>query len=233
MSGSPDHSFFKDLYREFSSPLSEIDCGLKCGPYNDYGVPICCDIQHTIPAAFEDEWAYLKEETDLWKPWSSSKELLISIEDELQDGQVLLECLGHKDCQRPFRTLTCRAFPFYPYMTKAGDFIGLTYYWEYEDRCWVINHLQNITSDYVQAFVKAYDWIFVNISGEFDNFRYHSIIMRRVFGRKKRAIPLLHRNGCAYSVTPKDGKLNPLDLSTLRKFGPYEMAALMPFPDEV
>jgi hypothetical protein len=84
----------------------------------------------------------------------------------------------------------------------------------------------------VQAFVKAYDWIFVNISGEFDNFRHHSNIMRRVFGRKKRAIPLLHRNGRAYSVTPKDGKLKPLDLSTLRKFGPYEVAALMPFPDE-
>ena len=57
--------------------------------------------------------------------------------------------------------------------------------------------------------------------------------MRRVFGRQKRAIPLLHRNGKVYKVTPRNGRMRRVDVSRLPKFGPYRVAAEMPFADEV
>ena len=97
----------------------------------------------------------------------------------------------------------------------------------------MINHLDVVTPEYVQEFVNAYDWVFKLIPGELENFRYHAIIMRRVFGRQKRTIPLLHRDGGAFIVTPKNGTLKPIDPARLPKYGPYEIAALMPFPDEV
>ena len=52
MSGLPDKMIFNELYKDFSKSLTDIDCGEKCGPYNDYGVPVCCDIKLLVPAAF-------------------------------------------------------------------------------------------------------------------------------------------------------------------------------------
>lgn len=222
------------LYADFDAPIAAFDCGRKCAPYNEYGVPFCCDTSHAIPTAYQAEWAYLETNTDLWHLWEGDDPAETrELRAETPVGQHLIECLGHRYCQRNFRSVTCRAFPFFPYITRDGEFIGLSYYWQYEERCWVINYLEVVTPAYVQQFVAAYDWIFENISGELGNFRYHSIIMRRVFGRQKRAIPLLHRNGGVFAVTPKDGSLEPLDPARLPKQGPYEIAARMPFPDEV
>ncbi len=85
---------------------------------------------------------------------------------------------------------------------------------------------------YVQAFVIAYEWVFENFPEELGNFRYYSILMRRIFGRQKRTIPLLHRDGNTCIVTPKDGTLESIDLADLPKYGPYKVAALLPFPEE-
>jgi len=230
----PKHADIAGLYALFDAPITSLDCGKKCAPYNEFGVPFCCDTSHAIPTAYLGEWDYLQTFTDLWHEWEDDNhDETDRLQSEIPDGQILIECLGHKLCQRNFRSITCRAFPFFPYITKEGEFIGLSYYWEYEDRCWVINHLDAVTPEYVQAFVTGYDWIFENSPGELENFRYHSIIMRRVFGRKKRMIPLLHRDRRALMVIPKDGKHKRIDLANLPKYGPYEIAALMPFPDEI
>jgi hypothetical protein len=216
------------------TPITVFDCGKKCAPFNEYGVPFCCDTGHTIPTAYLPEWTYLEGNTDLWHLWEGddpqeTEELCAQTPDE----QVLIECLGHQLCQRDFRSITCRAFPFFPYITKESEFIGLSYYWEYEDRCWVINHLEVVTPAYVQEFVAAHDLIFRQIPSELENFRYYAIIMRRIFGRQKRTIPLLHRDGRAFAIKPKDGTFEPVDPLQLPKYGPYAIAAEMPFPDEL
>jgi hypothetical protein len=225
---------FARLYASFDAPITSLDCGTKCAPYNEYGVPFCCDTGHAIPTAYQVEWDYLRANTDLWHDWEADDAFeTAALRAETPEGQFLIECLGYRYCQRNFRSITCRAFPFFPYITRECEFIGLTYYWQYEDRCWVINHLGAVSLEYVRKFVRAYDWIFENIPGELGNFRYHSIIMRRVFGRQKRIIPVLHRDGGVHSATPKGGYLTPVEPETLPKYGPYEIAALMPFPDEV
>jgi hypothetical protein len=56
--------------------------------------------------------------------------------------------------------------------------------------------------------------------------------MRHFFGRHRRAIPLLHRNGWIYKITPRNGRMRRVDTAELPVFGPYKIAASMPFPDE-
>ena len=57
--------------------------------------------------------------------------------------------------------------------------------------------------------------------------------MRRVFGRKKRAIPILLRNGGWYKLTPHNGRMRRIQPLELQKFGSYKIAAKIPFPDEL
>ena len=147
-------------------------------------------------------------------------------------GQVLIECKGHLHCQRQYRSLTCRAFPFFPYFTLKGEFIGISYYWEYEDRCWIISHLDQVSSGYVSEFVTIYETIFQVYPEEKEAFRYHSSMMRRLFSRRKRAIPLLHRNGRAYKISPRDGRKRKISAQDLPKYGPYRVASKLLFPDE-
>jgi hypothetical protein len=151
---------FLTLYAHFQSPVTAIDCGQHCAPYNELGVPFCCDRRHTIPSAYLTEWDYLRTSTDLWHRWvGRDREETVQFQSLLPDGQVIIACQGHKLCNRQFRSLVCRAFPFFPYITVQGQFIGLTYFWEYEDRCWVINNLQSVLSKFVSEFIDTFDEI--------------------------------------------------------------------------
>jgi hypothetical protein len=225
---------FAQMYHQFQSPIAALDCGAKCSPYNEHGVPFCCDTGHAVPAAYEAEWDYLQSSTDLWHAWQSSDpEITADLQSQAPPGIVLIECLGARLCQRGYRAISCRSFPFFPYLTRSGEFIGLSYYWEYEDRCWVISNLQVVTDDYRQEFVATYDRLFEQLPDEKETFRQHSNRMRRSFGRQGRPIPLLHRDGQIYHLNTRTGGLHRTQPEHLPKFGPYEIAAAMPFPDEL
>ncbi len=221
------------LYRVFNGPMSELDCGQKCAPYNERGVPFCCDIRHAVPAAYRAEWDYLKANSDLWHIWhADDPQEQAQLKEETPPGMVLLACLGHAHCQRDYRTMTCRSFPFFPYIDSEMRFIGLSYYWEYQDRCWVISHLDEVDPAYRQQFIEAYDRLFAVEPDELAAFAHHSQRMRTVFGGRRRTLPLLHRNGSAYKISPGSERLRRVSPQTFPKYGPYAIAALMPFPDE-
>lgn len=228
-----DSVFFNGLYKQFESPITKFNCGYKCAPYNQKGVPFCCDTHHAIPTAYQSEWGYLKSHTNLWHLWNNSDfkhtNNLINLTPE---GHVLIECLGHDKCQREYRSITCRSFPFFPYIDHNKSFIGLAYYWQYEDRCWILSNLQLITQQYLQEFIGAYQVLFDKFPEETENFRQYSIIMRRTFGRKKRAITIIHRNGNLYKLSPRNGRLRRLVYTDLQKFGPYKIAEKLPFLNE-
>jgi hypothetical protein len=230
----PQNLDFSAVYAGFQSPVTALNCGDRCAPYNERGVPFCCDLGHAVPTLYQDEWEYLKQNTDLWRPWEgSTPEDTDALQSQTPPGQILAACQGAALCQRGFRSLTCRAFPFFPYLTREGEFTGLSYYWTFEDRCWVISNLQAVTQEYRNQFIATYDRLFEEMPEERENFRHHSNVMRRVFGRKRRAIPLLHRNGKTYKVTPRNGRLRRVEPQELPKFGPYQIMAELPFPDEV
>ena len=222
---------YEHLYREFRSPITDIDCGAKCAPYNEKGVPFCCDTRHTVPTAYELEWAYLQAKTDLWQVSDPREDH--RMRSQTPPGQVLIECQGHLHCKREFRSLTCRSFPFFPYVNPAGKFLGLTYYWEYEDRCWVISNLERVSMEYIKEFAQTYQLIFATSPNEKSAFQYHSAMMRRIFGRKHRAIPLIGLDGQYYKITPHNGRLRKIRAEQLSKFGVYRIAYRLPFPDEI
>ncbi len=224
---------FATLYRAFDEPITDVDCGLKCGPYNERGVPFCCDPRHAIPTAYREEWAYLQAHTDLWRLWQDEDEGETQrIWRETPSYQVPIVCKGAAFCQRPFRSVVCRAFPFFPYVSRQNELWGLSYYWQYEDRCWVLSHLHRVRPAFVQAALAAYRQLFAWYPQERAAFRHHTQVMRRVFARWGRRVPLLHRDGFVYLVDPRTEGLERVDPASLPKHGVYRWAEALPFSDE-
>ena len=131
-------SDIRAIYNGFDSPIATLDCGKKCAPHNPRGKPFCCDSCYAIPAAYKSEWKYLKGNTQLWHAWRGNEcddttdEERARLKADMPKEMILLECLGPSHCQREIRALSCRQFPFFPYVTSDYRFIGLAYEWEFE-----------------------------------------------------------------------------------------------------
>ena len=217
----------RSLYDHFSAPVSEVDCGELCRVHNPNGKPFCCDICHAVPAAYLQEWDYLKAHTHLWHAWRGD-ECESEIEDpqklnqDMPEHMCLLACLGPDQCQREYRSMSCRQFPFLPYITADDRFIGMTYYWEFEPYCWMISNLGSVTAQFRQEFFATYDAILNDWDEEYDSYYYHSEDMRSEFARLRRRIPLLHRNGGNYLLSPNSDRLHRVEPSAFRQFGYYQ-----------
>jgi len=203
---------FEKLYEGFSSPTTPLDCGKLCAPHNPSGKPFCCDICHAVPVAYKPEWQYLGSHTSLWHLWRGDEcaeepvdpaELLMDTPEHL----LLLSCLGPKYCERDFRSVSCRQFPFFPYITSDFRFIGLAYDWEFLSRCWILSHLGQVTAKYRQEFIKTFDLIFSYWMDDFDSYAALSEETREHYQVIRRRIPLLHRNGGNYLLSPGDETL--------------------------
>lgn len=227
-----DQAFFEHIYEVFSRPLSDIDCGKRCGPHNDFGVPVCCDINLIIPSAYEAEWAYLKENTDLWQCWSSTGPVDQDLEADKQDGQVLLKCLGYQLCQRPFRTLTCRSFPFFPYLDSQGNLIGLVYFHEYRDSCWIISNLSVVTREFKSEFRSMWDELFEEYPESKENYFQFSAYFREEMAGANEPIILLDFEGDVYILDPDSELSRQVGYEDLDSFGPFSITNDLIFPDE-
>jgi hypothetical protein len=214
------------LYDRFNATVTGLDCGEKCAPFNPNGKPLCCDICHAVPAVYAAEWNYLQKNTDLWHPWRGDEcahpEDTSRLQSETPDGMVLLACKGPALCQRNYRALSCRQFPFFPYVTEDYRFLGLTYEWEFEDPCWVISNLSRVTSTYRRQFIGFHDALFAQRQEIFDSYAIHSRRMREIYVDKRRRIPLLHRNDGFYLISPKSQRLKRVPADRLPRFGPYQ-----------
>jgi hypothetical protein len=211
------------LYAAFDAPIAAFDCGARCAAHNKSGAPFCCDTRHAVPTVYEDEWAYLQAQTDLWHLWQGrSLAETRRVQEETPPGMLLLECKGHRLCQRDFRSLACRAFPFFPYITVDDRFLGLTVYWQFRSQCWVISNLAVASERFRQECIAAFETLFDHLPAEHDGYRALSISMRRVYSRWKRPIPLLHRNGGFYKIAPHSARLRRVDPASFEKFAPYD-----------
>jgi hypothetical protein len=217
----------RSIYKGFSSPIAEFDCRKKCAPHNPGGKPFCCDICQAVPAAYKSEWKTLEQSTDLWHKWRGDECEDITAKDvarlkaDTPKNMVLLACRGPSQCQRDFRALSCRQFPFFPYVTSEYRFIGLAYEWEFESKCWVISNLSSVTQPYREEFIQTYDKLFASFQEEFEQYAYHSERMRAHFLKQKSRFPLLHRNGESYLVSAGSERLQRTELAGLRRFGFY------------
>ena len=221
-----DAPFVHGLYDKFNAPVAALDCGKKCAPHNPGGKPFCCDICHAVPAVYKGEWKYLKPNTDLWRKYRGNECVEEAeagqLASETPDSMVLLACLGPARCERDFRALSCRQFPFFPYVTSDYRFLGLVYEWEFIDRCWVMSNLSKVTKKYRDEFIETFDKLFSLFQDEFDNYAYHSEKLRLHYAEAGRRFPLLHRNGGAYLVSPRSERMTRVDVGSLPKFGVYK-----------
>lgn len=218
------------FYEKFNAPVTALDCGKKCAPHNPTGKPFCCDVYQAVPAVYHQEWEFLRRKTDLWHTWRSdecaqdtaSPEELLA---QMPESMLLLACKGPVFCQREYRAISCRQFPFFPYITSSYRFIGLAYDWEYENTCWVISNLSEVTETYRQEFINGFDALFSLWPDEMDSYAYQSENAREYFATHRRRIPLLHRDGGYAMISPNDEHLRRIMPSQLRRFGPYKVKA--------
>ena len=215
------------LYNQFDSPVVGLDCGKMCAPYNRHNKPFCCDICEAVPAVYYEEWKYLQPETNLWHPWrgdecTENPEDPAPLQAETPENMLLLACLGPQSCQREYRAMSCRQFPFFPYISSNNRFLGLAYYWEFEDTCWVVSNLDQVQEVYRHEFVQAYDKIFSRWPDELDNYASLSEQMRSYYIGQKRRAAILHRNGGSYSLSPYNEHLRLTEIKRLPRFGFYK-----------
>jgi hypothetical protein len=219
---------FRRTYDHFDAPVTSIDCGKMCAPHNPNGKPFCCDICSAVPAAYRQEWDYLKNNTDLWRTWRADDCTPVAASDpnpisETPAHMLLLTCQGPNHCQRNFRALSCRQFPFFPYITADDRFIGLAYEWIFEPVCWVISNLDQVTQAYRQEFIRTYDEIFALWPHDYESYAIASEQMRDHFAEQKRRIPILHRSGAYYLLSPKSERMQRVSPNHLKQFGPYRL----------
>lgn len=225
-----DSANIRAIFAGFDLPITNVDCGQMCAPYNPSRKPFCCDICHAVPAAYTSEWATLRPATDLWHLWRGdecsddefSASHRIQLESETPNGMLLLACLGPHACERENRLISCRQFPFFPYVTSDGRFLGLAYDWEFEMTCWVISNLARVTSSYRQQFIHTYDRLFALFDEEFESYALRSEEMRELFAELGRRIPLLHRNGGYHLISSRSERARRVDASCLKDFGVYQ-----------
>jgi hypothetical protein len=213
-------------YDRFDSPIAAMDCGVMCAPHNPSGKPICCDICYAVPAVYHQEWVYLQQNTDLWHAWrgdecAENPEDPAGLRAETPGTMLLLACRGPTHCQRAFRALSCRQFPFFPYISSGLRFVGLAYEWEFENTCWVISHLDEASEVYRREFIQAYDELFDLWAEEFNSYIARSEDLRAHYTAMKRRIPILHRNGGYYLLSPVNERLQRVEPAKLPRFGPY------------
>lgn len=226
-SSTPPALDIRRFYDGFDAPVTDFDCGQKCAPHNPSGKPFCCDICHAVPVAFRQEWDYLRPRTGLWHEWRGDEctgEPVdpATLREQTPDHLILLACQGPADCQREFRASSCREFPFFPYITANDRFIGLAYEWEFAEKCWVISNLWSVTDAYQKEFVRSYDALFALWPDEYESYYATSEEMRAHFAEQRRRIPILHRNGGFYLLSPRSDRLTRADPRKCRQFGVYK-----------
>ncbi len=199
--------------------MSRFDCGKMCAPLNG-GEPVCCSTDHAIPIMDKAEYKLLRQKSDLWRPFRPKDKHAREVVSDMATSCIATECKGAKFCERDNRSLACRSFPFFPYLTAKDELIGLSYYWYFEDRCWVISNLGVADAKFVREFIAAYETLFVLDPEERGAFRDQSAAMRRTFSRWRRPIPLIGRDGGYFKIL-RGGRMVPTDVDTFRKHGPY------------
>jgi hypothetical protein len=222
---NPVAEAYRRIYQQFQSSISRHDCGKHCSPHNG-GEPVCCSTKDAVPLVDKWEWELLKGRTQMWRPYVPNDASGRKIVEDLHEDCRAIECKGARHCERDNRTMACRTFPFFPYIDRAGRFIGLAYLWDFEDRCWVISNLQIVDKGFVAEFIDAYELLFTHDKEELAANRDHSATMRRVFSRWKRVIPLIGRDGTPMAIEPVTHVVRPASYAEFPKHGPYRVDAM-------
>ena len=211
---------YEHIFNGFNAPVVNLDCGQKCSHLNG-GSPVCCDVGNAVPIMDKSEFKLLRARSDLWRKYKPESEHGKELANSLHKDCIAAECKGAQFCERNNRSLSCRAFPFFPYIDKHGEFLGMATYWTFEDRCWVISNMKTVTAVFIEEFFVTYAYLFEQKPDEYQVFKDYSATMRRVFSRWKRPIHIIARDNTFLAIQPKGAGMHPVRKRDLPKFGPY------------
>jgi hypothetical protein len=175
-----------------------------------------------VPIVDKTELALLQSRSSIWSVYEPIDAAGRAIVADLHKDCLAVECKGARLCERENRSMSCRTFPFFPYFTRAREFVGLAYYWDFEDRCWVMSNLGIVDKQFIDEFVAAHELLFAHDEEEKEGMVDHSAAMRRVFSRWNRIIPLIGRDGAYYAVEPRTHVIRPATLAEFGRHGYYK-----------
>jgi hypothetical protein len=214
-------ALYERIYAGFQAPVSRYDCGAKCAPHNG-GTPVCCSTDNAVPLVDKWEFGLLRSRSDLWRPYEPTDAAGREIVKDLHKDCRAVECKGAAHCERDNRSMSCRAFPFFPYMTRDDEIVGLAYFWAFEDRCWIVSNLQVVDKKFVRECLASYELLFAHDADERKANREEGAYMRRTFSRWNRLIPLIGREGELLAVEPYTHKIRPARIEEFPRHGPYK-----------
>ena len=177
------------LYRGFTAPVTRINCGALCSKNNN-GTPVCCNNNLHVPILFADElrW-HTTSKNSLWHKRRSKTAFDKKQAAECADYIKYCHCNGAQKCRRSLRSLTCRFFPFEPYIAEDGTFVGITYLYRAGNDCPLVdNPAIDVTKAYVRQSIKIWRRIFDFFPDEFELYVEESRKLRRLFKKQNRII---------------------------------------------
>ncbi|UCE20472.1 MAG: hypothetical protein JSV84_09095 [Gemmatimonadota bacterium] len=185
---------FEYIYRNYESTPVRFDCGKLCAPENG-GIPYCCDTGWLIPVMYKWEFSYLLKHTDLWVRFKPKTKHEKNIIEETDKNTVFGQCLGHKGCDRKYRSVSCRIFPFEPYLDLEGKFLGMVYSYRLGNKCPLVDKPKLVSKKFISDQTKMWTYIFERDSAERQVYREQSIQVRRYLSRKKKPIYIFTPEG--------------------------------------
>ena len=114
------------FYRMLSVQMTDFDCGKHCAPQNN-DVPYCCDREKVVPVLFKDEYECHRKKGAFWRKMPIQTKADKKLVQDTCSYNVFAVCPGVQNCHRPLRALSCRLFPFEPFLDDKGCVLGLVY----------------------------------------------------------------------------------------------------------
>jgi hypothetical protein len=192
---------WSQIYRRFSAPVTRIDCGALCAAKNK-GVPVCCANSRHVPVLFTDElrW-HTRAKTGMWRERPVRSKLDKKQADEILDYLKYCLCPGIKECQRGLRSLTCRFFPFEPYIDEDGEFVGITYMYRAGKDCPLIdNDAIKVNKAYVRQAMDVWATVFDLYPQELELYHDESRKLQRKFRKLNRVIKVFAVKGAGAPI---------------------------------
>ncbi len=206
----------QEVFDLFDAPVVAFDCGERCAVENE-GVPVCCDDDHAIPVLYDAEYRLIRERSELWRPFRARDAADRRLRDTLHPGTRFARCLGHERCERDNRSFSCRSFPFFPYIDPENEFVGMSYYWDFQDRCHILNATELVQPAFRGGFFAAWDAVFERLPSEVDAYFGLSATCRRIHTRGGRSFYVIDREGEVLVRRPGETFLLPRELCKKRE----------------
>jgi hypothetical protein len=176
------------LYKSFPASVAKHNCISLCKPTD--GIPVCCKNNRHVPLLLKDElrW-HEKIKSGMWRERPIRTKLDKKQAEETLDYLKYCLCPGVKLCKRSYRSLSCRFFPFEPYFSEEGDFVGITYMYRAGKDCPLVdNDSIKIRKAYVRQAIKAWELIFDAYPEDAQLYYDESRKLQRKFKKMRRTI---------------------------------------------